>query len=167
MTRMLRLAFQVIAYAAFAAMIGYFSRLPAYEYTPASLAVLKVSLSHATDRVVPCVRLTPQQIAELPPNMRRQVACVRARLPLILELDVDSDAVLRIEAEPAGLWNDGPASVYERLQLEPGMHRLSVRLRDTDRSEGWDHERVQQVSLEAGRYYTLTFRPDDGGFRFR
>ena len=167
MGRLSGIAFQAIAYAAFAATLAYFSRLPAYDYAPSTLAVVKVSLSHATDRVEPCVQLTPQQIAELPPNMRRQVVCERARLPLILELDVDGAPMLRIEARPSGLWDDGPASVYERLQLEPGAHRLALRLRDSHRSEGWDYELEEQVSLEAGRYFTVTFRADNGGFRFR
>ena len=42
---------QAILYVAFAAFIGYLSVAPAYQYAAPELAVIKLSLSHAADRV--------------------------------------------------------------------------------------------------------------------
>lgn len=163
----LRIALQVITYAAFAVIVGYLSASPAYEYADASRATVKLSLSHAANRVKPCVRLTPAQIAELAPNMRRPETCERERLPLTVELEIDGEIVAIVEAPPSGLWDDGPASIYERFEVEPGEHTIAARLRDSDRSDGWDYTHTEDVTLVAGRYFTVTFRAATGGFRFR
>ena len=70
-------------------------------------------------------------------------------------------------APPSGLWSDGAASVYERFDVEPGQHTVTARLRDTNRSEGWDYVYTETVTLVEGRYFTVTFRPETGGFSFR
>jgi hypothetical protein len=162
-----RYAVQALAYTAFALLLGYFSFWPRYQYASAEMAVIKVSLSHATERVNPCVQLSPAHIAELAPNMRRPELCERKRLPLHLELDVDDRVILRRHAVPSGVWEDGPASVYERLQLAPGPHRIAVRLRDSARREGWDYTFTEDKVLQAGRYATITFRAENGGFSIR
>ena len=167
MRNVARVALQVALYAGFAYVLGYLSFWPRYHYASPDMAVVKISLSHATDRVVPCVDLTPQQIAELAPNMRRSQLCERQRLPLILELDVDGELVLSIEALPSGMWEDGNSSVYERFALVPGEHRISTRIRDTARTSGWDYSYEEDVVLAAGRYVTITFKPEQGGFSIR
>ncbi len=167
MTEALRAVLQLVMYAAFAVCIGYFATLPAYRYADPANAVIKLSLSHAANLVEPCVQLTPEQIAELAANMRKTEACERERLPLVVELDIDGDKLLSLVAEPSGLWNDGPASVYRRIELSPGSYQVSARLRDTARTEGWDYEATTDVVLEAGRYFAVTFRPSTGGFSFR
>ena len=136
MNRGLRMFTRAVTYAAFAVIVGYLSASPAYQYADPGNATIKLSLSHAADRVKPCVRLTPAQIAELAPNMRRPEACERQRLPLTVELEIDGEIVANIEASPSGLWGDGPASIYERFEAEPGRHTITARLRDSNRTEG-------------------------------
>ena len=167
MSRALKIAIQGIAYALFAAFLGYLSASPGYDYAAGDKASVKLSLSHAANRVKPCVRLTPKEIAELPPNMRRTETCERERLPVAVELEIDGDIVISLEAPPSGLWNDGAASVYERFEIEPGAHTVTARLRDTDRDDGWDYSHTEEVTLAAGRYFTVTFRAETGGFKFR
>lgn len=167
MTSVAKLMLQAIAYIAFAVFLGYLSASPGYDYGRADLASVKLSLSHAANRVKPCVRLTPKQIAELPPNMRVQEKCERERLPLSVELDIDGETVISLVVPPSGLWSDGKASVYERLNVEPGLHTVTARLRDSNRTEGWDFVHTETAMLEAGRYFTVTFRPETGGFDFR
>ena len=159
---------QVLLYGAFAGVVGYFSLDPDYRYAEPELAQIKLSLSHAADRVEECVKLTPQEINERalrgePPTND----CARERLPLTVELVIDGESRLVITAEPSGLWNDGPSSVYERLSIPAGTHEIRARLRDTARSEGWDYEQTAMVTLEPGRYFTITFRSEAGGFEFR
>ena len=167
MHSVLKYAMQFVAYAAIAVSLGYFATLPSYRYGDAGQASVKVSLSHATDRIEPCVQLTPEEIAELAANMRRAEVCERERLPLILELDIDGETILSLTAEPSGLWNDGPSSIYERFEVAPGEHLVAARLRDTARTDGWDWEKSEKVDLQAGRYFTITFKPETGGFNFR
>lgn len=163
----LKLFLQFVAYAVIAALLGYFATMPPYRYADPELASIKLSLSHAADRIEPCRQLTQKEIAELAANMRRTEACERERLPLRLELDIDGDTVLMLTAMPSGVWNDGPASIYERFDVLPGAHELSVRLRDTARTSGWDYQKTATVNLEPGRYFTITFKPETGGFTFR
>jgi hypothetical protein len=158
---------QLLAYAAFATGIGYFSVAPRYEYAAPGVAVVKLSLSHATNRVEPCVRLTPEEVAALAPNMRRAEKCERARLPLRIEIDLDGELILAAEALPSGAWSDGPASIYHTFDLPPGEYRLGARLRDSDRADGWDYAYTEDVRLTAGRYLTITFRAENTGFEFR
>jgi hypothetical protein len=131
------------------------------------MAAIKLSLSHPADRVEPCVQLTPEQIAELAPNMRRVEQCERERLPLTVRLEIDGELLAQIEAPPSGLWNDGPSSVYERFEVAAGRHTITAKLRQSARPDGWDYEHSEDVTLAAGRYFTITFRAETGGFRFR
>ena len=130
---------QVLLYSAFAAGIGYLSVSPTYHYADSELAVVKLSLSHAADRVVECVKLTPQQINERALRGESVNDCERERLPLTIELDIDGTTVLAVAASPSGLWNDGPSSV----------------------------EHTENVTLRPGHYFTITFRAENGGFGFR
>ena len=167
MKKIFQILLQVAFFAAFAAVIGYFSLSPRYEYAAVDRAAVKLSLSHAAERLVPCVQLTPAEIAALPPNKRHPGKCERERHAMTVELEIDGAVVVNIEAPPSGLWGDGPASVYERFSVEPGTHRVTARLRDTGRSEGWDYTHSQEVELKAGRYFVVTFRAGTGGFSFR
>ena len=167
MDSVIRISLRIAFYVAFAAVIGYLSFWPRYEYGTPGMAEVKISLSHAAERIEPCVLLTPQEIAELAPNMRRTETCERKRVPLVLELEIDGEVVRHLEVSPSGLWEDGPASVYERFELAPGRHRVDLRLRDTARGDGWDYTHSEDIVLEPGRYLTITFRPETGGFGIR
>ena len=160
-------AVQALLYAAFAVFVGYLSVAPAYQYADPEIAVIKLSLSHAAERVEACVKLTPQQINERAMKGEPINECERERLPLAVELDVDGATVLSLAAVPSGLWKDGPASVYERLAIDAGVHTITARLRDSARETGWDYAYSEEVSLAPGRYFTITFRAENGGFEFR
>ena len=167
MINAMRYLLQLIAYAAFAIVVGYLSFWPRYQYASEDAVAVKLSLSHATERVVPCVTLSPEEVAKLAPNMRRTLSCERQRLPLIVQLSVDGEITFEHEALPSGLWEDGPASIYERFDLAPGVHTIAVQLRDTAREDGWDYTHSEDVTLIAGRYMTITFQAENGGFAFR
>ena len=167
MNRLLQYLGQLVAFVAFAVAVGYFSASPAFQYAADDLAVVKVSFSHAAQRVEPCVQLSPEEVAALAPNMRRTEACARERLPLWIELDLNGETYMAKQALPSGLWGDGPASVYEKLALAPGRYQVDLRLRDSDRADGWDYTHSADITLEAARYLTITFRAETGGFRIQ
>ena len=167
MTSVVKLALQAILYATFAVVTAYLSVYPTYRYADADNAQLKLSLSHAAKRVKPCVKLTAEQLADLAANMRQPEKCERERLPVTVELDVDGELRFRVVATPSGLWNDGPSSIYERFEIDPGDYTITARLRDSSRLDGWDYVRSERVSLVPGRYFTITFRAETGGFNFR
>ena len=156
---------QVAAYAAFMAILGYFATLPAYTYVDPGAAVITLSFGHAGDRVSECRRLTPDEIAALPANMRRLTDCPRGRVSLLVELQLDDEILYRASLAPSGLAGDGASSVYERFVVAPGRYRLSARLRDGRRKEGFDHEMAEDVELLPGQHVVVDFRADAGGFR--
>jgi hypothetical protein len=158
---------QVAVYGLFALIVGYFSSNPAYTRLPADTAVIKLAFAHGAERREPCRRLSPEEIADLPPNMRRPESCSRERLPVVIELLLDQTPRYRASLTPTGLAKDGPSRVYERLEVPAGRHELTLRLRDSGRGGGFDYERSEEVDLRPGQSLAVDFRPETGGFIFR
>ena len=140
---------------------------PAYQSIPRDAAVVKLSFTHAPDRSAECRRRTPEELAKLPPNMRRPLDCPRERRPVATELSIDGRIVFSAELRPTGLSRDGPSQVYRRFTVPAGEHTITARLRDTPRPAGYDYERTASVALRAGQSLAIDFRPDLGGFVFR
>ncbi len=157
---------QAVVYAAFMGILGYFATLPAYTYVDPGAAVITLSFGHAGERVSECRRLTPEEIAALPPNMRRPMDCPRARVSLLVELRLDGEMLHRASLPPSGLAGDGASSVYARFVVTPGRHRVTARLRDSRREKGFDYEMEEDVELAPGQYLIVNFRAGTGGFSF-
>jgi hypothetical protein len=162
-----RYAGQVIALALFLGAIGYFSTRPAYTHRAPEDAQLVVAFSHSGARVAECRPLTPEEIAALAPNMRRTSDCPRARVPLRFVLEIDGATVLDSVLQPTGIADDGRASKYARMPLPAGAHRVTARLRDSRREEGYDWERSVDVDLAPRQSFSIDFTPEAGGFVFR
>ncbi len=161
-----RLIVQGLIYALVGAGLVHFSAGPAYVHMDPGLALVKISFSHAAQRKEECLKLTPEEIAALPPNMRRPESCGRARMPLWVELDVDGRALLRAGLPPSGLAGDGAGTVYRRFPVSAGRHEFVARLRDSRRSTGFDYERSAVLMLEPQQNLVIDFQPDAGGFQF-
>ncbi len=156
---------QAAFYAAFMAILGYFATLPAYTYLDPGTAVITLSFGHAGARVSECRRLTTEEIAALAPNMRRPMDCPRGRVSLLVEFELDGEGLYRATLAPSGLAGDGASSVHERFVVAPGHHRVTVRLRDSRREEGFDYEMEEDVELVPGQHLVVDFRAGTGGFR--
>ena len=166
MTRALRIAGQALVYGVLMALLGTFSAWPRYSPLAPGTGLLLVSFSHAGARIAPCRRFTPEEIAAMAPNMRRSADCPRERVALRLELEVDGAPALARELPPSGLAGDGASTVYARVPLAAGRHRLVARLRDSRREQGFDHVRRFELDLAPGESRLLGFRAE-GGFRLR
>lgn len=139
---------------------------PRHRLIPEGSGVVTLTFTHGAERRAECRRLTPDEIARLPPNMRRPADCPRGRLPVLVELEFDGHLVYGAALPPAGLAGDGPSHVYRRFVLPAGSHDIAVRLRDTARAEGFDHARRERIALAPGQHLVIDFRPDTG-FVFR
>jgi ferredoxin len=151
---------------AVALLIGWFATRPAYAYLQHGQAMLKLSFSHAAQPLKPCRHYDPKELAELPFNQRRATTCERGRWPVYLELDLDGRTIHRATHRPAGLWDDGPSTVYASFRVPAGQHRLEVRLRDSGRATGFDYARSATVALMPGQNFVIDFRGAEGGFQF-
>ncbi len=167
MTSAARYLAQIALYVLVAATLGYFSAAPSYTHFPTDQAMVRLSFTHGADPVGPCRQLTTEEIGQLAPNMRVPTVCPRERLPVLVELELDDTLLYRAELPPTGLNSDGPSRAYEAFAVPPGRHTLTARLRDSDRSEGFDYDASTEVDLVPGRHLVIDFRADIGGFVFR
>lgn len=163
----LRIAAQFVVIAALFAGVAALSDWPAYSQIPKNSGVVMLTFVHGADRKGECRRLTPEEIARLAPNMRRVQDCPRGRRPIHVELDVDGRSVFKASLAPTGIAGDGPSRVYQRFVLPAGKHDLAVRMRDTARADGFDHERRDSVELSADQMLVIDYRPESGSFVFR
>ena len=115
---------QALLYAVFALIIGVFSHWPTYRHLADDEALIKLSFTHAAQRVDECRKLTPQELGKLPPNMRTPMKCERERSPVTIEVDLDGTTVYRHVAVPSGLSRDG-ASASTANDQAPSRSRIS------------------------------------------
>jgi hypothetical protein len=163
MTKVFSWIGQVVLYAAFALFIGVFTRWPSYQHLPEDHALIKLSFIHHGQRLQECQKLSAEELAKLPLNMRKPMDCPRERSPITVEVDIDGVVVLRETAQPSGLSRDGAASVYQRIEVPAGAHRLDVRLRDSARTEGFDFERNEVLDLKPAQILVIDFSAEKGG----
>ena len=166
MKNALRFAAQLALYVPLMALIGYFSTQPRFSVLGADQALVRLSFIHAAERKAPCRTRTPEELAKLSPNMRAAQDCPRERAPVLVELEVDGEVVLRREVQPAGLSRDGNATVYHRLPLPAGKHHVVARLRDRP-GAGFNFEKEQTLDLAPGQALLIDFVAAKGGFVFR
>jgi ferredoxin/coenzyme F420-reducing hydrogenase delta subunit len=162
----LRWAGRVALLAALALPVGIFAGWPAWRQLPPDHAVIRLSFTHAAKPIVECPKLTAAEMAELKPNMRRAVGCPRARWPVSVELLLDGELLYRGRHEPAGIWDDGPSTVFESFVAPAGRHTLAVKLRDTGRATGFDYAKTIGVDLAEAQNFVIEFRANEG-FSFR
>lgn len=163
----LRYLGQGAIYLVFIVCLGFFADRPALTRFPPDMALLKLSFSHGGQPKAPCRQLSREELAKLAPNMRRAIKCERERLPLLFELEVDGELLYRANLEPTGLARDGRSRVYQRFIVAPGRHELVARLRDSDRTDGFDYEGREEVDLAAQQSLAIDFHSETGGFVFR
>ena len=163
----LRLAGQFAVILLLFAGVAALADWPTYRQVPPGYGVVMLTFVHGAEWVAECRRLSAQEIAKLPPNMRRVQDCPRGRRPVYVELDIDGRPIFRASLPPSGIAGDGPSRVYERFVLPASDYDLAVRMRDTGRSEGFDHESTKHVALAPAQLLVIDFRAETGEFVFR
>ncbi|HZP87619.1 MAG TPA: hypothetical protein VFB54_12450 [Burkholderiales bacterium] len=158
---------QIVLYALFAVIIGWFSSHPRYQHLAPDEALLKISFSHPGQLKAECRRRSAEELAKLAPNMRTALDCPRARSPVVVELALDDRILTRRTVRAAGISEDGPSTLYERFEVPSGEHELSVRINDNVRVAGFNYTREEKVRLEPGRVLVVDFEPAKGGITFQ
>ena len=162
----IRYGAQAVLYAAFVAFIGYFSTSPAYRHLAPGDALIKVSLTHAGARKEACRERTPEELAKLAPNMRAQSVCPRERVPITVEVAVDGAQPFRIVAPPSGFSRDGASTIYRRMPIAAGRHRIQATLADAPGGVV-TFESDTTIDLAPVRVVVIDFDAGKGGFLFR
>jgi len=153
---------QVIVYAAFMAGIGYLSASPTYRHADPEQAMISLVISHPTQRIGECHKMTQEELAQVALNMRRAEECPRARHDLYVELYFDDELLFRESARPTGLWKDGNATVYGKYPAPAGSGTLTIRMRDSGRDSGFDFERSTDVELHPRQNFVVDYTTLNG-----
>ena len=156
---------QVLAYAAFAAFIGYFSSSPPYRQLAPDRAVVKLSFVHAGDRREACRERSAEELAKLAPNMRAKLDCPRERSDVSVEVEMDGERILAAHARGSGLQHDLPSTIYRSIDVPAGHHTFRARLADSA-SGVFRHRGEVTVDLPPGRVLVIDFSASHGGFIF-
>ena len=81
-------------------------------------------------------------------------------------ISVDGARVFHVVAAPSGLAKDGASTVYRRLPITAGRHRITARLSDT--ADGaFNHTHDATLDLVPGRVVVIDFDSAQGGFVIR
>jgi hypothetical protein len=129
MTAAARIAAQIAVLTALFAAAVAFADWPRYQQIPSESAVIKLSFTHGSNRKADCRVRTAEELAKLPPNMRKPLDCPRTRGAVYVELDLDGQTIYRASLPPSGLSGDGPPLAFVVRQRTP-----SGRLR----TQNWD-----------------------------
>ncbi|CAA7624735.1 hypothetical protein [Magnetospirillum sp. SS-4] len=161
------IAGQALAYTAFAVVIAYFSASPSYIHHPPDAALLKLSLTHAGQRVDDCKERTAEELAKVAPNMRTKQSCGRERNAVTLEMDIDGKPVYRHTAKPAGLSGDGRSRFYDSREIPAGRHVIRARMRDGNNPDVFDYDSEIVVDLKPRQVFVVDFDEEDKKLSFK
>ena len=163
----MRLLVEVLTYAAFALVIGVLSAWPPYELVEEDRAIISLVFSHAGDRITECRILSQEELNKLPPNMRKPSDCPRERHPVRVELRSGEETLYEDTFLPSGIWADGKASVYKRIEVPVGRHEIFVGLNDSGGSNGFDTTNSAVVDMGPARNLVIQFNEESGQFLIR
>jgi len=155
--RPLRFGLQALNYSIFMALVWYFSTSPSIRILGDDEALLTIAFAHAGELREPCRRLSQEELNQLAPNMRKLEDCPRERSPVSIEATLDGELIYRESLAPPGLFGDGGVDVFYRSKIPAGSHELSLKMNDSVRIEGYNHEMSQRVSIDPGRVLLIGF----------
>lgn len=154
---------QALCFALFMLVLGYFSTAPAYHHLAKSEALVRLSISHAGQLVGECRDRTDAELNKMSRNMRAAQDCPRARSPVTIEVDLDGKPLYREIIPASGLSHDGASTVYRRFATPAGEHRLTVRINDSAKVQGFNYQRSEVVQLQPAQVLVIDFNRQQGG----
>lgn len=158
--------FQAVAYALFMSVVGFLSTEPGYTYLLDDQAELKLAFKHAAQRREKCHKRTHKELMKLAPNMRGANKCSRERSPLLVSLLLDGNELANKVYPPPGIHGDGSAYVYEKFSFPAGEHLLTLHMRDSTRSEGYDYTTQKRILFKPSQALVIGFNGSTKEFFF-
>jgi hypothetical protein len=89
--------------------------------------------------------------------MRKLEDCPRERSPVTIEALLDGEPLYSATLQPPGLFGDGGVDVFYSAKIPAGDHRLSLKMNDSVRVEGFNHSFEQQVSVDPAQILLVGF----------
>jgi hypothetical protein len=148
---------EILMYATFMVIVGALSVWPPYQLVEEDRAIISLVFSHAGERIAECRILSQDELNKLPPNMRKPSDCPRERHPVRVELRTGTNTLYADTLLPSGIWADGKASVYQRVEVSAGEHEIFVGMNDSGGSESFDSSNAVTLNLWPGRNLVIQF----------
>lgn len=153
----LRFVLQAFNYSLFMGLLWYFASAPALNLIGADEARLTIAFAHAGQLREPCRRLSQEELNQLAPNMRKLEDCPRERSPVTLQVELDGAVIYSATLAPPGLFGDGGVDVFYSEKIPAGEHRLSLKMNDSVRIDGFNHHFEQTLDFEPAQILLLGF----------
>jgi hypothetical protein len=155
--KLLRYFLQAINYSVFMALIWYFATSPSIRIIADDEAMLTIAFAHAGDFREPCRKLSSEELAKLPPNMRKPEECPRERSPVTIEASLDGKTFYDRVLQPPGLFGDGGVNVFFSGKIPAGKHHLEIKMNDSVRIEGFNHTLEQDINIKPAKILLVDF----------
>jgi hypothetical protein len=158
----LRYLLQAINYSVFMGLVWYFASAPSVRLIGDDEAKLTIAFAHAGQLREPCRMLSQEELNKLAPNMRKLDDCPRERSPVIIEAELDGESIYNVSLPPPGLFGDGGVDVFYSAKIPAGEHHLSLKMNDSVRIEGFNHQFEQTVNIEPAQILLVGFESKHG-----
>ena len=160
--KFLRYLLQAFNYTIFMALIWYFATSPSVRVIEDDEAMITVAFAHAGETLEECRRLSQEELLKLPPNMRKLDDCPRERSPITIEAMLDGEIIYNKTMLPPGIFNDGGVNIYFNSKVPAGKHLFKIRMDDSVRKEGFNHNFEQDVNIDPAHILLVEFEPLTG-----
>jgi hypothetical protein len=164
MISIMRILLQAVNLTIFMGLVGYFSIYPPFKHLEDDQAMITLAISHAGQRREECRKISPEEMAKLPPNMRIQMDCPRERSPITVDLTLDGKSVISNSVEPPGLYKDQGIDIFQSIKVPAGKHLLSIRMNDSIRVEGPTFTHEKDINLKPAQLLVIQFDSVAGKF---
>jgi len=158
----LRYLLQAINYSVFMGLVWYFASAPSVRLIGEDEAKITIAFAHAGQLREPCRMLSQEELNKLAPNMRKLDDCPRERSPVVIEAKLDGETIYSRSLPPPGLFGDGGVDVFYSAKIAAGDHHLSLKMNDSVRIEGFNHQFDQAVTIDPKRILLVSFNSKQG-----
>jgi hypothetical protein len=158
----LRWLLQACNYTLFMAVVWYFSSAPAVRLIAEDEARLTIAFAHAGQLREPCRRLSQEELNQLAPNMRKLEDCPRERSPVTVVAELDGEPFYNATLQPPGLYSDGGVDVLHSAKISAGAHRLSLKMNDSVRIDGFNHVFEDDIEIAPAQILLVGFDNKSG-----
>jgi hypothetical protein len=139
------------------ALIWYFATSPSVRVIEDDEAMITVAFGHAGATRVECRKLSQEELMKLPPNMRKPEDCPRERSPIVIEAMLDGALVFSETRMPPGIFKDGSVNIYYSSKVPAGEHKFEIKMDDSVRKQGFDHQLMQDIDIRPGQILLVEF----------
>ncbi len=158
----LRFLLQAFNYSLFMGVVWFFASGPSIRLIGADEAKLTIAFAHAGELREPCRMLSQEELNKLAPNMRKVDDCPRERSPVMIEAELDGTMVYSALLPPPGMFGDGGVDVFFSAKIPAGEHQLNLKMNDSVRVEGFNHQFGQMVNIEPAQILLVEFNTKRG-----